>query len=85
MANARSLNCLSEAGNQKRLQEAALAGAQSAGMNLKQKMRSLLGKVSVLVQPSALREHLSYGAPSCIERHPLTGLSTFRVTGRLRP
>ena len=65
VAKARSQNRLYEACNQTRLQQAAVAGAQSAGTNLKQQMKVLLEQVILLDQSIALLCYLSKGAPSC--------------------
>ena len=65
MAKARSQNRLHEACNQMRLQEAAVAGAQSAGTNLKDQMKVLLERVILLDQSVALFKWFSKGAPSC--------------------
>ena len=65
MAKARSQNRLYEACNQMRLQEAAVAGAQSAGANLKQQIKALLEQVILLEYSFALFQCLSKGARSC--------------------
>ena len=62
VVKARSQNRLYEACNQTRLQEAAVAGAQSAGTNLKQQIRTLLDQVILLDKSFALLQRLSKGA-----------------------